>query len=82
EEARIQLQAEEFDLMAAAGDLDEIKEVNANYILMANLQSLYVYAWWWMEMARSSKLALVDHHKSSSGAIEEEHRQPKARAPA
>nr|GEY31333.1 ribonuclease H-like domain-containing protein [Tanacetum cinerariifolium] len=29
---------EEFDFMAAAGDLDEIKEVNANYILMANLQ--------------------------------------------
>ncbi|GJU30746.1 hypothetical protein Tco_1174335 [Tanacetum coccineum] len=24
----------------------------------------YGYAWWWMEMARSSKLALVDHHKS------------------
>ncbi|GJT17002.1 hypothetical protein Tco_0875708 [Tanacetum coccineum] len=38
EEARIQIQAEEFDLMAAAGDLDEIKEVNANCILMANLQ--------------------------------------------
>nr|GEX50995.1 RNA-directed DNA polymerase, eukaryota, reverse transcriptase zinc-binding domain protein [Tanacetum cinerariifolium] len=37
EEARIQLQAEEFDLMAAAADLDEIKEVNANCILMANL---------------------------------------------
>ncbi|GKE64832.1 uncharacterized mitochondrial protein-like protein, partial [Tanacetum coccineum] len=35
EKARIQLQAEEFDLIAAAGDLDEIKEVNANYILMA-----------------------------------------------
>nr|GEU48399.1 Gag-Pol polyprotein [Tanacetum cinerariifolium] len=34
EEARIQLQAEEFDFMAAAGDLDEIEEVNANYILM------------------------------------------------
>nr|GEX89771.1 putative ribonuclease H-like domain-containing protein [Tanacetum cinerariifolium] len=34
----IQLQAEEFDLMAAAGDLDEIEEVNANCILMANLQ--------------------------------------------
>nr|GEU81242.1 hypothetical protein [Tanacetum cinerariifolium] len=34
----IQLQAEEFDFMAAAGDLDEIEEVNANYILMANLQ--------------------------------------------
>nr|GFA18747.1 hypothetical protein [Tanacetum cinerariifolium] len=33
-----QLQAEEFDLMAAAADLDEIEEVNANCILMANLQ--------------------------------------------
>nr|GEU36592.1 hypothetical protein [Tanacetum cinerariifolium] len=31
----IQLQAEEFDLMAAATDLDEIKEVYANCILMA-----------------------------------------------
>nr|GFC00081.1 hypothetical protein [Tanacetum cinerariifolium] len=38
EEAGIQLQAEEFDFMAAVGDLDEIEEVNANYILMANLQ--------------------------------------------
>nr|GEV25212.1 hypothetical protein [Tanacetum cinerariifolium] len=34
----IQLQAEEFDLMAAAVDLDEIEEVNANCILMANPQ--------------------------------------------
>nr|GEY13311.1 hypothetical protein [Tanacetum cinerariifolium] len=34
----IQLQAEEFDLMAAAVDLDEIKEANENCILMANLQ--------------------------------------------
>nr|GEX61321.1 hypothetical protein [Tanacetum cinerariifolium] len=38
EEAGIQLQAEEFDLMAAAADLDEIEEVNTNCILMANLQ--------------------------------------------
>nr|GEW28903.1 hypothetical protein [Tanacetum cinerariifolium] len=38
EEAGIQLQAEEFDLMAAAANLDEIEEVNANCILMANLQ--------------------------------------------
>nr|GEV33422.1 hypothetical protein [Tanacetum cinerariifolium] len=38
EESGIQLQAEEFDFMAAAGDLNEIKEVNANCILMANLQ--------------------------------------------
>nr|GEZ92757.1 hypothetical protein [Tanacetum cinerariifolium] len=38
EEVGIQLQAEEFDLMAAAADLDEIEEVNAICILMANLQ--------------------------------------------
>nr|GEV41935.1 hypothetical protein [Tanacetum cinerariifolium] len=38
EEAGIQLQAEEYDLMAAAADLDEIEKVNANCILMANLQ--------------------------------------------
>nr|GEV24904.1 hypothetical protein [Tanacetum cinerariifolium] len=38
EEARIQLQAEEYDLMATAADLDEIEEVNENCILMANLQ--------------------------------------------
>ncbi|GJS99658.1 gag-pol polyprotein [Tanacetum coccineum] len=38
EEAGIQLQAEEFYLMAATGDIDEIEEVNANCILMKNLQ--------------------------------------------
>nr|GFA13794.1 hypothetical protein [Tanacetum cinerariifolium] len=38
EEAGIQLPVEEFDFMAAAGDLDEIEEVNANCILMVNLQ--------------------------------------------
>nr|GEW54740.1 hypothetical protein [Tanacetum cinerariifolium] len=38
EEAGIQLQAEEFELIADAADLDEIEEVNANCILMANLQ--------------------------------------------
>nr|GEX69996.1 hypothetical protein [Tanacetum cinerariifolium]GEX81554.1 hypothetical protein [Tanacetum cinerariifolium] len=38
EEAGIQLQAEEFNLMAATADLDEIEEVNANCIFMANLQ--------------------------------------------
>nr|GFD15167.1 hypothetical protein [Tanacetum cinerariifolium] len=37
-EAGIQFQAEEYDLMAAAAYLNEIKEVNANCILMANLQ--------------------------------------------
>nr|GEZ99425.1 hypothetical protein [Tanacetum cinerariifolium] len=38
EEAGSQHQAEEYDLMVAAVDLDEIEEVNANCILMANLQ--------------------------------------------
>nr|GFC99898.1 ribonuclease H-like domain-containing protein [Tanacetum cinerariifolium] len=38
EEAGIQLQAEEYDLIAAAANLNEIEEVNANCILMANLQ--------------------------------------------
>nr|GFD47597.1 hypothetical protein [Tanacetum cinerariifolium] len=38
EEAGIQLQVEEYDLMAAAADLDKIEEVNAKCILMANLQ--------------------------------------------
>nr|GFA79132.1 hypothetical protein [Tanacetum cinerariifolium] len=38
EEVGIQLHAEEFDLLATAVDLDEIEEVNANCILMANLQ--------------------------------------------
>ncbi|GKF37089.1 hypothetical protein Tco_0113847, partial [Tanacetum coccineum] len=38
EEAGIRLQAEEFDFMAATADLDEIEEVNANCILIANLQ--------------------------------------------
>nr|GEZ51027.1 hypothetical protein [Tanacetum cinerariifolium] len=38
EEAGIQLQAEEYDLMVAAADIDEIEEVNANCILMANMQ--------------------------------------------
>ncbi|GJU91329.1 retrovirus-related pol polyprotein from transposon TNT 1-94 [Tanacetum coccineum] len=38
EKAGIQLQAKEFDLMAATEDIDEIKEVNENCILMANLQ--------------------------------------------
>nr|GEV35760.1 ribonuclease H-like domain-containing protein [Tanacetum cinerariifolium] len=38
EETGFQLQAEEFDLMAATCDIDEIKEISANCILMANLQ--------------------------------------------
>nr|GEU48970.1 ribonuclease H-like domain-containing protein [Tanacetum cinerariifolium] len=37
-EEGIQLQAEEFDLMNAVRDINEIEEVNENCILMANLQ--------------------------------------------
>nr|GEU58811.1 hypothetical protein [Tanacetum cinerariifolium] len=42
-ELGIQLQAKEFNFMAAAGDLDEIEEVNANCILIANLQQASTY---------------------------------------
>nr|GEV96130.1 hypothetical protein [Tanacetum cinerariifolium] len=38
EEAGIQLQAKEYDLIAASADFDEIEEVNAKCILMANPQ--------------------------------------------
>nr|GFB74110.1 hypothetical protein [Tanacetum cinerariifolium] len=38
EEAGIQLQAEEFDLIALVEDIDEIEEINASCILMENLQ--------------------------------------------
>nr|GEV49995.1 integrase, catalytic region, zinc finger, CCHC-type, peptidase aspartic, catalytic [Tanacetum cinerariifolium] len=38
EEVGIQLQEKEYDLMAPATNLDEIEKVNANCILMANLQ--------------------------------------------
>ncbi|GJR30025.1 retrovirus-related pol polyprotein from transposon TNT 1-94 [Tanacetum coccineum] len=47
-------------------------------------RSSYGYAWGWMEMARSLRLALVDHHRKrkpgSASAIEEGHWQPKERA--
>nr|GEU40745.1 ribonuclease H-like domain-containing protein [Tanacetum cinerariifolium] len=38
QDRQMQMVGEEYDLMAAAADIDEIKEVNANCILMANLQ--------------------------------------------
>nr|GEU51663.1 hypothetical protein [Tanacetum cinerariifolium] len=68
EEVGIQLQAEEFDLMAAAVDLDEFEEVNANCILMANLQQAstsvtqtnkaLIY-----DSNRSTKLQVMPHQK-------------------
>nr|GFC25978.1 hypothetical protein [Tanacetum cinerariifolium] len=38
QDRQMQMIEEEYDLMAAPADLDEIEEVNANCILMANLQ--------------------------------------------
>nr|GFC43237.1 hypothetical protein [Tanacetum cinerariifolium] len=38
QDRQMQMVGEEYDLIAAAADLDEIEEVNANCILMANLQ--------------------------------------------
>nr|GEW36475.1 retrovirus-related Pol polyprotein from transposon TNT 1-94 [Tanacetum cinerariifolium] len=38
QDRQMQMIGEEYDLMATAADLDEIEEVNANCILMANLQ--------------------------------------------
>nr|GEZ82925.1 hypothetical protein [Tanacetum cinerariifolium] len=38
QDRQMQMIGEEYDLMADAADLDEIEEVNANCILMANLQ--------------------------------------------
>nr|GFD31837.1 hypothetical protein [Tanacetum cinerariifolium] len=38
QDRQMQMIGEEYDLMAAAADLDEIEEVNANCILMENLQ--------------------------------------------
>nr|GFC99523.1 hypothetical protein [Tanacetum cinerariifolium] len=38
QDRQTQMVREEYDLMAAAADLDKIEEVNANCILMANLQ--------------------------------------------
>nr|GEX70868.1 hypothetical protein [Tanacetum cinerariifolium] len=38
QDRQMQMVREEYDLMAAAAELDEIKEVNENCILMANLQ--------------------------------------------
>ncbi|GJS33945.1 putative reverse transcriptase domain-containing protein [Tanacetum coccineum] len=33
-------------------------------------KSSYGYAWWWMEMARSLRLALVDHHRKGKSELE------------
>ncbi|GJW63422.1 hypothetical protein Tco_0115306 [Tanacetum coccineum] len=59
EEARIQLQAEEFDLMTTICDIDEIEEVNANCILMTNLQQASILG------TRTDKAPVYDSYRSS-----------------
>nr|GEW16836.1 hypothetical protein [Tanacetum cinerariifolium]GEX78524.1 hypothetical protein [Tanacetum cinerariifolium] len=63
EEAGIQLKAEEFDLMAAAANLDEIEEVNANCILMANLQQASTSG------TKSDKAPVYDSHGSAEDKV-------------
>nr|GEV81431.1 hypothetical protein [Tanacetum cinerariifolium] len=65
EEAGIQLQAEEFNLMVAAADLDEIEEVNANYILMANLQQASTSG------TQTDKALVYDSDESAKGTVEQ-----------
>nr|GEX45657.1 hypothetical protein [Tanacetum cinerariifolium] len=64
EEAGIQLQAEEYDLMAAAADLDEIEEVNANCILMANLQQASTSG------TQTDKALVYDSDESAEAMVE------------
>nr|GEX23272.1 retrovirus-related Pol polyprotein from transposon TNT 1-94 [Tanacetum cinerariifolium] len=59
EKAGIQLQDEEFDLMTVVVDLDEIKEVNANCILMANLQQASTSG------TQSDKAPVYDSYRSA-----------------
>nr|GEX72842.1 reverse transcriptase domain-containing protein [Tanacetum cinerariifolium] len=57
---------EEYDLMAAVADLDEIEEVNANYILMANLQQASTSenkAYWALKHVNFDLKIAGDHRK-------------------
>ncbi|GJZ44952.1 retrovirus-related pol polyprotein from transposon TNT 1-94 [Tanacetum coccineum] len=80
EEAGIQLQAKEFDLMAAVADLDEIEEVNANYILIANLQQALTLG------TQSDKAPVYDSdestelskEKSTASSLQEEKKRLKS----
>ncbi|GJR03054.1 retrovirus-related pol polyprotein from transposon TNT 1-94 [Tanacetum coccineum] len=64
EEAGIQLQTEEFDLIAAATDIDEIEEVNANCILMAKLQQTSM-----LGLKAFLKLLLLSFKDSTRGIL-------------
>nr|GEW47592.1 hypothetical protein [Tanacetum cinerariifolium] len=66
EEAGIQLQAEEYDLIAAAADLEEIKEVNTNYILMANLQQASTSG------TQTDRVLVYDSDESSKSVYQEQ----------
>nr|GEV50203.1 Gag-Pol polyprotein [Tanacetum cinerariifolium] len=79
EEAGILLQAEEFDLMAAVANLDEIEEVNANCILMANLQQASVLRLTkLLSMIKTDQLRMtLETHNWSSSAHQELHKTVK-----
>nr|GEU37097.1 hypothetical protein [Tanacetum cinerariifolium] len=64
EEAGIQLQAEEYDLMAAATDLDEIEKVNANWILMDNLQQASTFG------TQTDSAPVYDSDGSAEGCLD------------
>nr|GEV81507.1 hypothetical protein [Tanacetum cinerariifolium] len=61
EEAGIQIQPQEFDLIAIIGNLDEIEVVNANYILMANLQQALT------SNTQTNKASIYDSDGSAEG---------------
>ncbi|GJU46379.1 hypothetical protein Tco_1203645 [Tanacetum coccineum] len=67
EEAKIQLQAEEYDLMSVAADINEIEEVNANCILMANSQQASSAG------TQTDKASILSLGNGSSGPIPESH---------
>nr|GEU68444.1 hypothetical protein [Tanacetum cinerariifolium] len=72
--------AKEFDLMAAAVDLDKIEEINANCILMANLQQAST---WYTELLEpilephqvqqndSNVISMVSSIKQGRGTVEQ-----------
>ncbi|GKA66141.1 hypothetical protein Tco_0765949 [Tanacetum coccineum] len=66
-EAGIQLQAEEFDLIAAAADLDKIEKVNVNCIVMANLQQALTS----VQQNNSNVISEVSSMEQSGGTVDQ-----------
>ncbi|GJV88311.1 hypothetical protein Tco_1532249 [Tanacetum coccineum] len=73
EEARIQLQAEEFDLMTDVAKNEEIKEGNANCILMDNFQQVSTSDTHVDKAPNDSNVIPADSSMDPSGGIVEQH---------